>query len=121
NRKFQTSHLPVGIDLGTTYSVIAHLDTAGRPNTLPNSLGDLITPTAVLFDEDEVIVGKEATKASVIEPDKFADCFKRDMGAAYFHRKLRGLQVPPEVLGGFILQQLKKDAERRLGPITQTV
>jgi molecular chaperone DnaK len=112
---------PVGIDLGTTYSVVAYLDASGRPSTVVNSSGDLLTPSAVLFEEGEVIVGKEAVRQSLIAPDSFADCFKRDIGRASFHRPLVGQQVPPEVLDGFLLRRLKEDAERRLGPIRQVV
>jgi molecular chaperone DnaK len=50
----------VGIDLGTTFSVIAHLDATGRPVTIVNAEGDLTTPSLVLFDGDDVVVGKEA-------------------------------------------------------------
>ena len=53
----------VGIDLGTTYSVVAYLDDTGRPMTIVNSEGDLITPSAVLFDGETTVVGKEAIKA----------------------------------------------------------
>ena len=112
---------PVGIDLGTTYSVVAYLDGTGRPTTAINSMGDLLTPSAVAFEDGGVIVGKEAIKGSVFEPDLFADCFKRDMGKAVFRRFVRGHEVPPEVLNGFLLERLKEDAQRRLGPIRQVV
>ena len=49
--------IPVGIDLGTTFSVVAYLDATGRPCTIPNSEGDPITPSVVLFDGDMVVVG----------------------------------------------------------------
>ena len=112
---------PVGIDLGTTYSVVAYLDSTGRPLTVPNHLGDLLTPSAVSFDDDDVIVGKEAVKVSVLEPDRFADCFKRDMGRSLFRRAVANQEIPPEVLNGFLLERLKQDAEHRLGPIRQVV
>ncbi len=112
---------PVGIDLGTTYSVVAYLDGSGRPATLVNSAGDLLTPSAVLFEDGEVVVGKEAVRASLIAPEAFADCFKRDIGRASFRRPLLDQQVPPEVLDGFMLQRLKEDAQRRLGPIRKVV
>ncbi len=54
----------VGIDLGTTHSVIAHLDQAGRPATLQNREGDLTTPSVVFFDRSAVVVGKEAVKSA---------------------------------------------------------
>lgn len=113
---------PIGIDLGTTYSVIAYLDSYGRPSTIPNDAGDLLTPSAVAFDNETVLVGKEAVKSAVFEPSVFADCFKRDMGRREFHRPVADKQVPPEVLSGFVLRKLKQDAERSLGqPIRQAV
>ena len=57
----------VGIDLGTTYSVIAHVNDVGRPETIPNAEGELLTPSVILFDGDEVIVGREAVKARTTE------------------------------------------------------
>jgi len=112
---------PVGIDLGTTYSVLAYLDATGRPTTLPNRAGDLLTPSAVAFEDDCVIVGKEAIKGSVMTPDAFADCFKRDMGRGVYHRPLAGRDIPPEVLSAFLLERMRQDAEQRLGPIRQAV
>jgi molecular chaperone DnaK len=112
---------PLGIDLGTTYSAVAGLDPAGNPATIPNALGDLSTPSAVLVTEDGVIVGREAARGAVLDPDAYADCFKRDMGAAYYHRKLCGLEVPPEVLSALVLQQLKQETERFIGPVRQAV
>ncbi|MEO8498850.1 MAG: Hsp70 family protein, partial [Planctomycetota bacterium] len=112
---------PVGIDLGTTYSVIAYLDPEGKPVTLENSLGERLTPSAVLVDRDEVVVGREAARASVVEPDSYADCFKRDIGSDVYRRSVRGVQVPPQVLSAFVLEKLKRDAEARIGVVTKAV
>ncbi len=112
---------PVGIDLGTTNSLIAYLDASGRPMSIPNALGEVLTPSAVLFDDDEVVVGRPAIKAAIMAADRFADCFKRDMGRDAYHRTIRGQAVPPEVLSAFVLAQLKRDAERKIGPIEQAV
>ncbi len=112
---------PIGIDLGTTFSVLAYVDATGRPLTVPNALGDLLTPSAVFFDDNDVIVGREARKSSVINPDVFAECFNRDMGIAVYRRKIRGFDVPPEVLSAFVLVRMKQDAEPRLGPIQKVV
>jgi molecular chaperone DnaK len=71
----------VGIDLGTTFSVIAFLDSSGRPQTILNSEGESLTPSVVLFDRSSVVVGKEAVKAATLEPDKVAEFVKRDMDA----------------------------------------
>jgi molecular chaperone DnaK len=112
---------PIGIDLGTTFSVLAYIDSGGRPVTAPNGQGDLLTASAVYFDDNDVIVGREARKSSVINPDVFAECFKRDMGAPACRRKIRGFDVPPEVLSAFVLARMKQDAEPRLGPIQKVV
>ncbi len=115
-------HPPIGIDLGTTYSVIAYLDVSGRPITIINDAGAALTPSAVAFENDVVLVGKEAVKAAVFEPSVFADSFKRDMGRREFRRPIIDKQIPPEVLSGFVLRRLKLDAERQLGqPIKQAV
>ncbi|MFZ1935203.1 MAG: Hsp70 family protein [Thermoguttaceae bacterium] len=112
---------PIGIDLGTTYSVVAYLDATGRPTTVLNGTGDLLTPSALFFDDDGVVVGKEAVKNCVFSPDSYVECFKRDMGSEYGRRSIRGVKVPPEILSAFVLERLKQDAERRLGPISQAV
>jgi molecular chaperone DnaK len=111
----------VGIDLGTTYSVVAFLDPQGRPASIVNASGDLLTPSVVLFDDDGVVVGKEAVAASAIEPQRVAECVKRDMGAAAYRKPIKGESMPPEVISSMILRQLKSDAERRLGPISKAV
>lgn len=114
-------HQAVGIDLGTTYSVVAYVDNTGRPVSIPNEAGDLLTPSTLFVDENEIIVGKEAVKAAVMKPEAYAECFKRDMGGASFRRKVCAQNVPPEVLSAFILERLKHDAERRLGSCTRVV
>lgn len=111
----------VGIDLGTTYSVIAHLDSQGRPASVPNSSGDILTPSVVLFDIDGTVVGKEAVLAASLEPDKVADCVKRDMGGKHYRRQINGEYLPPEVISSYILRRLKADAERKLGPVSKAV
>jgi molecular chaperone DnaK len=115
------SQPPVGIDLGTTYSLLAYLDESGRPLSLRNTLGDLLTPSAVIVDEDEIVVGKEAVKASVFAPENYAECFKRDMGRETISKPINGVKAPPEVLSALVLERLKEDAETRLGPLTTAV
>jgi molecular chaperone DnaK len=115
------SSVPVGIDLGTTFSVVAYLDSTGRPCTIPNSEGDLITPSVVLFDGASTVVGKEAVKAAPLEPERVADFAKRDMGSAVYARKIGGDSLPPEVIQSMILEKLKRDAEMKLGPVTEAV
>lgn len=111
----------LGIDLGTTYSAVAYLDATGRPTTLPNSAGNLITPSVVLFGEDGIIVGEEAVQTAALEPDRVAVCAKRDMGAKHYRKAIAGEHYPPEVVSSFILRKLKADAERRVGPVQHAV
>lgn len=113
--------VPIGIDLGTTFSVVAYLDATGRPCTIPNAEGDLITPSVVLFDGASTVVGKEAVKAAAMEPDRIADFAKRDMGSMFYSRKVGGESLPPEVIQSLILEKLKRDAELKLGPIRKAV
>jgi molecular chaperone DnaK len=111
----------VGIDLGTTYSVVAHLDAHGRPVSVPNAAGDLLTPSVVLFDESGTVVGKEAVLAAAMEPEKIAECVKRDMGSRAYRKKIHGEVLPPEFISLIILKSLKADAERKLGPVRKAV
>lgn len=112
---------PVGIDLGTTFSAVAHLDADGRPWTILNSDGDLTTPSVVFFDKAGAIVGKEALAAGEYEPERLAQFAKRDMGEDAFSKEIRGQQLPAEVVQGIILKKLKEDAELKLGSVTQVV
>ncbi len=117
-----SSHSPaIGIDLGTTYSVVARLDEHGRPTTLVNAEGDLLTPSAVLIDDDAAIVGKEALKALGSDPDRVARYAKREVGNDLFHQKLAGNNYPPEVLEAWILKKLHDDAALQVGPFQQVV
>lgn len=111
----------VGIDLGTTFSAIAHLDENGQPQTLVNAEGDRSTPSMVLFDGDDVIVGKEALKAFTTESDRVAECFKRDVGNRVYHKVIQGKQYPPEVIGALILNKIRQDATHQLGEFDRVV
>lgn len=115
------SDIALGIDLGTTYSVVAYLDAYGRPVSIPNATGEIITPSVVLFDDAGPVVGKEAVLASAMEPEKIAECVKRDMGSKFYRKKMGGEYMPPEVISSIILKSLKADAERKLGPIRKAV
>lgn len=114
-------HSPVGIDLGTTFSAVAHLDSDGRPWTILNSDGDLTTPSVVYFDTSGAVVGKEAVAAGEFEPDRLAQFAKRDIGEAAFSKEIRGQRLPAEVLQAVILKRLKNDAELKLGDIKKVV
>jgi molecular chaperone DnaK len=105
----------VGIDLGTTRSVIAHVDATGRPSTILNSEGDATTPSVVLFEDDGIVVGKEALKATLVMPDQVAQFAKREMGNELYSRQVNGQSYPPEMIQSFVLGKLRRDAETKLG------
>ncbi len=113
--------LAVGIDLGTTYSAVAYIDDMGRPVTLVNAEGDLVTPSVVLFEDNLPIVGKEALKALATEGEHVAQCAKRELGERSFHKALHGALYPPEALQALVLNKLRQDAIRQIGPFSQVV
>ncbi len=110
----------VGIDLGTTYSAVAHLDAHGRPVTLVNAEGDLVTPSVVLFESEQVVVGKEALKAMSTEAQHVAQCVKRELGDRTYNKVLQGRKFPPEAIQAFTLNKLKLDGQRQIGQVQKS-
>jgi molecular chaperone DnaK (HSP70)/uncharacterized protein YegL len=112
----------VGIDLGTTYSAIAQVNKHGVPEILHNAEGDRITPSVVLFDNDDIIVGNYAKQAAVAFPEQIAEFVKRQMGDPSYRFAYGEQTYSPEKLSSFIIGKLKHDAELRLGhPVEQAV
>lgn len=111
----------VGIDLGTTHSVIAFLDSEGRPTTIHNAEGGITTPSVVFFDETGPVVGKEAARTAPFEPELIAQFAKRDIGSPFYEKEICGIQLPPEVVEAIILRKVKEDAELVLGEIRDVV
>ena len=107
----------IGIDLGTTFCAVAHIDAYGKPQIIPNTESERITPSVVLFDGDNVVVGTVAKQNAVAEPDKIVDFIKREMGKpkAQFSRAFGGKVYSAEELSAIILRKLKGDAEKYLG------
>src|SRR5262245_55207245 len=104
----------VGIDLGTTNSAIAYVNSAGRPEMIPNLEGVNITPSVVQARADGLLVGEYAKRATATDPDNTASLFKRDMGTGASH--LCGGRVwTPADLSAEVLKKLKHDAEAALG------
>jgi molecular chaperone DnaK len=110
-----------GIDLGTTYSATAWVDETGKSALIPNSEGDLLTPSVVLFEDQSIIVGKEAKKVAVMNADRVAVCVKRDMGKPVYTKPIRGQYLPPEVIQSYILKKLRTDITKSIGPDFQAV
>src|SRR5713101_6854961 len=111
----------VGIDLGTTFSAIATLDDRGRAITLPNREGEMLTPSAVLIENDLAVVGGAALDVSLEQPDKVATLIKRRMGNPTYGRPIAGREFRPETLSAIILRKLVQDAELRIGPVAKAV
>ena len=113
----QNSRKAVGIDLGTTFSAIAHIDAYGKPQIIPNAESERITPSVILFDGQNAIVGTMAKQNAVAEPEKIVDFVKREMGKskAQFHREFNGKIYSAEELSALIIKKLKNDAEKYLG------
>jgi molecular chaperone DnaK len=107
----------VGIDLGTTLSVVAYLGPNGSISTIPNSDGEPLTNSAIYIDGTHVVVGRVAKEAAGHMPNKVATYVKRDMGKSLYSRLVDGRSFRPETLSAMIIRKLKQDAERRIGPI----
>lgn len=104
----------VGIDLGTTNSLIAVWEN-GQPRLIPNSLGEYLTPSCVSLDEDgTILVGRAARERLQTHPDKTAAVFKRFMGTERIIR-LGRREFRAEELSALVLRSLKEDAEAALG------
>ncbi|MFT7642369.1 MAG: molecular chaperone DnaK [Pirellulaceae bacterium] len=111
----------IGIDLGTTFSVIGTLDVDGKPQTILNLEGDLTTPSAVYFHPDEIVVGKEAVKVAPFEPGLIARFVKRDVGKTTYSKSIKGIRLPPEVIQALILSKLRDDAKHKVGDFSKCV
>ncbi len=115
-----------GIDLGTTYSAIAYVDEHGKPVIVPNQESERITPSVVLFDGENVIVGDTAKESAKVEPDRVVSRIKQHMGDPHFVFEHDGQSYSPEEISSFILRKVVGDAEIALGlgedePITDVV
>ena len=117
-----------GIDLGTTYSCIAYVNDAGKTEVVPNSDGDLTTPSVVYFeDSSNVVVGSTAKEELRTTPERVVSLVKRKMGEA--GETLRGLvdddrELSPQEVSAHILRKLVQDARdytRQAEPITDVV
>ncbi len=111
----------VGIDLGTTNSLIAYFTEEG-PKIIPNRLGKSLTPSVVSVDrEGNVYVGETARERMSLYPDTVAETFKRSMGTERDYI-LSGKHFRPEELSSLVLRALKEDAESFLGEeVTEAV
>lgn len=106
---------PIGIDLGTTFSVIAHVNDIGEVRVLPNDSGELLTPSVVLFEgPGKVVVGGEAKNSAPIFPDRVVSAIKRQMGRD-FPLMFDGETYLPEGISAIILRFMSSAAGASLG------
>lgn len=118
----------IGIDLGTTYSAAAILQADGKPAILPNSEGQNITPSVVLFPDvangyDEPLVGDMAKHSAATSPLDVVQFVKRQMGDPNWRfESTNGSSFTAEEVSAIILKKLKNDAELVMGePVTDAV
>ena len=111
----------IGIDLGTTNSVVAVLE-GGEPTVIANAEGSRLTPSVVAFAKNgELLVGGVAKRQAVSNPDGTVLSVKRQMGTDY-KEKLNDKTYTPQEISAFILRKLKQEAEAYLGQtVTQAV
>lgn len=111
----------IGIDLGTTHSLVAYYTEDG-PKLIPNALGENLTPSIVgLDDNGEIVVGQIAKERLITHPNLTASTFKRYMGTEKIYR-MGKYAFSPEELSSFVVKSLKADAEAYLGQeVTEAV
>ncbi len=106
----------VGIDLGTTNSVVAILE-GGEPAVIANAEGSRTTPSVVAFAKNqEVLVGEVAKRQAVTNVDRTIRSVKRHMGTDWTVN-IDGKNFTPQQISAFVLQKLKRDAEAYLGEV----
>ena len=112
-----------GIDLGTTYSVVAYIDETGRPAVVRNTDSEDTTPSVVYFETaDNTVVGKTAKEAAGFRPEDVVSLIKREMGNKDYSRTFYGQELSPSGISGIILAALAKSAEEETHrPVSQAV
>lgn len=103
----------VGIDLGTTNSVVAVLE-GGEPTVIANAEGNRTTPSIVAFKGEEVLVGELAKRQAITNPDNTVRSIKRQIGTNW-KEKFENKEYTPQEVSARILQKLKRDAESYIG------
>lgn len=110
-----------GIDLGTTYSAIAHMDEYGRPQIIQNRDGQNTTPSVVYFESaSNFVVGQEAKNGARVYPDETVSLIKREMGEKN-ERIFFDQPFYPETISSLILKQLVTEAQEATGSTSSKV
>src|SRR5271165_3396205 len=99
----------VGIDLGTTNSVVAHRNRYGRPEVIANREGANITPSVVYFGTDPPAVGQEAKEWARLCDAEIASFFKPHMGSSLYQLHFHGKTFTATDLSALVLSRLKED------------
>jgi molecular chaperone DnaK len=112
-----------GIDLGTTYSCIAHVDETGRPIVVNNRDGEPTTPSVVLFTgPDDYHVGTEAKRQAQLDPDNVCELVKRHMGDGDWRFRTHEKEWTAPAISAVILKSLATDAEMQTGePVSDVI
>ena len=109
----------IGIDLGTTYSLVSYLDDTGRPKIIRNAEGQNLTPSCIEVNGDEITVG-ETARRGLGWNDKVLARFKRDMGTSETY-KVGSKEFTPTECSVFILKKLLADAKAQIGEVGEAV
>ena len=112
-----TGNRVYGIDLGTTYTCIAHVDdVSGKPTVHPNIEGELTTPSIVLFEDAETrVVGREAKNSALLDAAHVVEMIKREIGRPGWRREFFGREESPEEISSYIVRKIVDDAEQSSG------
>jgi molecular chaperone DnaK len=112
----------IGIDLGTTFSSVAQLNSSGVSIPVKNNDGQVITSSIVLLGpHGHIQVGPSAEAVAQADPRTVIQSIKREMGSQQFSVNYQGRQLTPEFISALILKKLKLDAEKQLGPVANAV
>src|SRR4029453_3066497 len=115
-----TTHA-VGIDLGTNYCWIPYLNEQGEPVSIPNQEGEISTPSVVMYDKGEEIVGTEALRNAIMNPAHVVQNAKPWRGDPKKQWVIDKKVYTPVDISKSILKKLLGDAERQIGPIDRAV
>jgi molecular chaperone DnaK len=110
-----SSSRAVGIDLGTTNCARARFEATGRTAMIRNSQGDLLIPSTVFFEDDELLFGRAANQGAATQPERAAECVKRDFGQSFYSRALGGELLPAELIAACLLRNLCRDVPQDAG------
>ena len=106
----------LGIDLGTTMSVVAQVNSAGLPVVLPNAEGSPTTPSIVLSDAGHAVVGAVARESLATEPASVVHLVKRHIGSGWTF-DYGGVAYRPEHVSALILRKVVHNAQLLAGPV----